>query len=164
MCKNMNERKKRKNSGAGFYIALCCCVAAIGIVGFINSQKQAQETPIALELPSVRPTAPPVTTPTPKAETIPDTEAVEAGAIKIVEKKITPTPEPTEKIPDKSDENTDIIEAGENEDFYDGEIVESISIARQPKFIMPANGEIVCGFYECYLRIQFTIEFKLIHI
>jgi len=142
----MNEKRKRKNSGAGFYIALCCCVAAIGIVGFINSEKKQHEEPITLNIPTIYPTAKPLPTPSEAVDLIPYEEAAEAVSPKIVEKKVVETPEPTEYIPDKSSENTDIIEAGENEDFYDGEIVESISIAKQPKFVMPAEGTIVCGF------------------
>ena len=38
--------KKNNNSKKlpGFYIALCCCVIAIGAVGFIAQNREAQST------------------------------------------------------------------------------------------------------------------------
>ena len=134
--RDKNDNKK-KSSGVGFYVALCCCIAAIGTVGFINTKKaEKNSAPVKptekVQVQTVLPTLPPPV----------QSEAVAAQAPKevIVTES---TPKPT-KAPEKKE--VDVIENGENEDFYDGDIVESVSIAKQPKFLMPADGEVCCGF------------------
>lgn len=141
----MNDKKdnKKKSDRVGFYIALCCCIAAIGTVGFINtrkSEKQAAALPktefFSSEKENSLPTLPPAKTP-PVAEV---SKTVTTEAPKIEESTVKPIPTETEN-PD-----VDVIEIGESTEFYDGETVESVSIAKQPKFLLPANGEICCGF------------------
>ena len=131
----VNKDNKKKSGGVGFYIALCCCIAAIGTVGFINTKRSekihiAEATEKAKTVTdAVMPTLPP-----PKPS-----EAVAAQAPKEV---AVSTPKPTKA----AEESVDVIENGEDESFYDGDTVESVSIAKQPKFSMPAEGEICCGF------------------
>jgi murein DD-endopeptidase MepM/ murein hydrolase activator NlpD len=44
----MRKQDKKKNgllNGPGFYIALCCCVLAIGLVGYFNESNNKSKTP-----------------------------------------------------------------------------------------------------------------------
>lgn len=147
-----NKKKKKNNTGAGFYIALCCCVAAIGIVGFVNTRRrQASEE---LPAPTARSMQLPTITISPdlKPESKPVNDSIEAQAPKLEEESDTSDAAPASaapvhtKAPAAATEEPDVIESGEDLSFYDGNVVESISIAQQPKFIMPADGEICCGF------------------
>lgn len=126
------DNKSKKNTGAGFYIALCCCVAAMGIVGFVNSTKnQTTEEVIEDEfMHEIERVVLPEAT---------DTPAVEASANKTVDENATVKPQ-------KQDVDADVIEYGEDESFYEGEVVQSITMADKPEFIMPVNGEICRGF------------------
>ena len=128
----MKDNKNKKNTGAGFYLALCCCVAAMGIVGFVNSQKEKESEPFPIT--DVKKPELPVITLAPE----PLEEAVEAKAPKIVEEEDT-------KAKVKS-EDADVIETGENVEFYEGDVLEAISPAELPKFKMPAKGEVCTGF------------------
>lgn len=137
----MKDDKKKKNTGAGFYIALCCCVAAMGIVGFVNSQKTIEEpVPMPTEYVAMTPTI----TLNPLVEEDDGEEVQDVSAPKIIEEK-NEVSDNTDKI-SVVDENTDVIELGEDEEFYDGEVVPSITIADKPRFIMPVDGEICNGF------------------
>lgn len=145
----MKENKEtKKNGGVGFYLALCCCVAAIGIVGFYNSTKEEVPTedtvPISTEkvmkLPVI--TLPPieedVAEPEKKNETqiVPETEQVISMPYTATE---------TEKA-NVETEDFDVIEYGENSEFYDGDVIESVSLAETPAFMFPVIGE-VCKKY-----------------
>lgn len=146
-----DKKKKKNNTGAGFYIALCCCVAAIGIVGFVNTKRrQAQEE---LPAPTARSMQLPTITISPdlKPESSPADDIIEAQAPKLAEESPESAPPASAapaktKAPKAAAEEPDVIESGEDLSFYEGDVVESISIAQQPRFIIPAKGEICCGF------------------
>ncbi len=135
----MSDKKKKNN--IGFYIALCCCVGVIGIVGYFSDR---EETKVA----SLSSTEEPVVTikPTP------------SSSKKTEEDKPSPTLSPTvsEKKEKETaslieediiiDENIDVLEKGEEEIFYDGETVESVFLNSDPSFIMPTEGEITESF------------------
>ncbi len=129
----MKDNKNKKNGGAGFYLALCCCVAAMGIVGFVNSQKENDD--YGLPISNVEKAEMPVITLAPE----PAEEIVEAEAPKLVEEKSEEEGKSEEKEPE-------IIETGESVEFYEGDVLEAISPAEVPKFSMPAQGEICKGF------------------
>ena len=128
----MKDNKNKKNTGAGFYLALCCCVAAMGIVGFVNSQKEKIAEPFPIT--DVKKPEMPVITLAPE----PAENVVEAKASKVVEEE-----ETKEKV---SIEDAEIIETGENVEFYEGDVLEAISPAELPKFKMPLKGEVGTGF------------------
>ncbi len=129
----MKDNKNKKNTGAGFYLALCCCVAAMGIVGFVNSQKENDDP--GLPVPDTNKVEMPVITLAPK----PVTETVEAQAPKLVEEK-------KEEKKEQNAEDMEVIETGENIEFYEGDVLEAISPADIPEFLMPVKGEICKGF------------------
>ncbi len=151
----LTDNKNKKNSNGGFYIALCCCVAAIGIVGFVNTRKNTDTANTAVPAPtqpsytehSIMPTLPPLPeTAEEVAKSVTDAEET-AVETETEEPEVTPSPEPEKTEPaDAAAEETDVIESGENLDFYDGPVVESVSVAESPQFAMPAEGEICCGF------------------
>lgn len=130
----MNEKKK---NNIGFYIALCCCVGIIGIVGYFADREENQ-------IASVNSTQKPIVTikPTP------------SPSEKIKEQTPLPTLSPTvsEKTEIETaslieeelvlDEDVDVLEKGEPEEFYDGETVESVFLNSDPSFILPTEGEI----------------------
>ena len=42
----MNKEKKHKNKKfPGFYIALCCCVLAIGAAGYLSERHESERVP-----------------------------------------------------------------------------------------------------------------------
>ena len=130
-------KDNKKKTGAGFYIALCCCVAALGIVGFVNTQKEKAEEYANSETKDIADSFPVITLP---EESTPP--VVEVQAEKVVEPE-TETNEAEEK---DIFENADVIEAGENPEFYDGAVVESVSIKDTPVFTFPVEGEICHKF------------------
>lgn len=134
-----DNNKKKKSSGSGFYVALCCLVAAIGVVGFLNSRNEEVPTENTKPVPTAKVMSVPVITVEPVQEEVPAaTEAAPVAAPKIHEVE-------TFK-PDISDEYTDVIEAGENVEFYDGPIVESVSIIDTPSFVIPVDGDVCFDF------------------
>ncbi|MBQ7975087.1 MAG: M23 family metallopeptidase [Clostridia bacterium] len=136
----MKENNKKKKTGAGFYIALCCCVAAMGIVGFVNTQNKQLEEQMNSDSAGEIESMPVITLPPePSSEPVVEVEAQKVAEIKQAEKK--PETE-TENIY----ENADVIESGENAEFYDGAVVESVSIKDTPVFTMPVDGEICHKF------------------
>ncbi len=132
-------KDNKKKTGAGFYIALCCCVAAMGIVGFVNTQKEKAEIQINSDTADKAESFPVVALPE-----ISEEPAVGVQAQKIAE----PKAEKKEKEPEEEDifENADVIEAGENPEFYDGPVIESVSIKDTPVFAIPVDGEICHKF------------------
>lgn len=132
-------KEKKKNNNVGFYIALCCCVGIIGIVGYFADREEQ-------EIADLNPTKPPITTikPTPK----PTQKAEDIVPVPTLSPTV--TPKQTEALPasvtveEEIDFETDIdvLEKGEPEEFYEGETVESVSINSDPDFILPAEGQI----------------------
>lgn len=142
------KKEKKKNSGAGFYIALCCCVAAMSIVGFVNSKKDVADKSEAEDYIASYPEI----TITP----INEEEYIETAAQKVIEEE--PEKEKSENSKPEKSVDADIIEAGENHDFYDGEVVESVSIADKPEFIMPVNGTVCCDYSDGKLVYDTVME------
>lgn len=132
-------KNDKKKTGAGFYIALCCCVAAMGIVGFVNTQREKSDVQMNTDTSDVAESFPVITLPE-----VSEMPVVETEAKKVAE----PKPEKKEKEPEKKDifEDADVIEAGENPEFYDGAVIESISIKDKPVFTIPVDGEICHKF------------------
>ncbi len=96
----MRDKSRRRSffKGSGFYIAVCCCVLAIGIIGYFGTQPDESgdiaavssptpmrtpvptAQPIAIATPASVPTEPPielVETPAPIAETVEEVEEYE---------------------------------------------------------------------------------------
>lgn len=134
----MNEKKK---NNIGFYIALCCCVGVIGIVGYFADREEknlanvnSSEKPIVTIKPE--PTPSEKTTDEKPLPTLSPTvsEKKEIEAASIVEEEL------------NLDEDVDVLEKGEPEEFYDGETVESVFLNSDPSFILPTEGEITEAF------------------
>jgi len=132
----MKQDNNSKKSGKNFYTVLCCCIAAIGIVGYISSVRTREyktsfnadnvSVPEMPTLPAIKKTEPELPSPTAK-----------------------PTPVPTQAPPETpapASEADNVIESGENPEFYDGNVIESVSIVSTPEFIFPVEGEICRGF------------------
>ena len=147
----MDNRKKKGLNGPGFYIALCCCVIAIGMAGYFTSRNEETNPDNVMEVPSATQTpaaatpiptvavesaAPAPQTEAPAVQQTPDTAPV-SGPADIYE----PEDSGTDAI-DYNNENIDIIEAGEPVEFYDGEVVDAVTINEDPVFLRPVEGEI----------------------
>lgn len=133
----MNEKNKNKK-GTGFYIALCCCAALIALIGYFTDRegekvKPVNNTPeIILETEEEPSPTPEIVTPKPTLSP------------SVSEKKEKASVQNEEELPvfDEKNENLEILEKGEPEEFYEGEILESVFINKDPSFILPAEGEI----------------------
>ncbi len=136
----MSEKTKNNKKNTGFYIALCCCVGIIGIVGYFTNR---EEQKIAKVNPSQSPA---VINPTPKTTKTPEEKPLPTLSPTVEPKEIKEEAVAVSSIEeveiDIDDENTDILEKGEPLEFYDGETVESVSINQDPSFILPVDGEI----------------------
>jgi len=150
------NKKGKKDNTKGFYIAVCCCVVALGITGYIsNSSRQNQIETLSL------PETPPSTTPSPT----PTENNVKVSSENLTKiNQLLPTaPIPTEvpkrtELPEQDSETVietstytdpddfDIVEVGEPQEFYDNDISTSITINSDPNFIMPVKGEILSDF------------------
>lgn len=122
----MSKEKKRNAKLPGFYIAVCCCVLAIGAAGYFTQKKQAVNTSKTVTnvaestpLPTVAPTK------------IPVSSAME---------RVTPTPVPmtatTPKAEDFAEDNPDL------------EVSVTAAAEDMLIFVMPAAGEILEQYSE----------------
>lgn len=153
---NMREKKKNANNSA-FYIALCCCVGIIGLVGYLTNQsskdvtekKVAEEQKVLQEpiketvkeeekqeeqLSSSEAENKPLPTLSPVVEKNDDSVAV-AAKIDIEEDEAI-------KEIDVNGEDVNVLEKGEPEEFYEGETVESVRLNPDIEFLLPVDGEI----------------------
>lgn len=130
---NMSNSENKKKLPI-FYIALCCCVLAIGFGGYISekSEIEKEDTPAEITLSEI--------------EDSDDTSPV-SETIVIEEPTQTPSPEPeisTETQPSSAE--------GEVADYtFDNPDTEATAIivnAEEPYFHMPVGGEILEGFSE----------------
>ena len=128
MSKSENNKKKL----SGFYIALCCCVLAIGFGGFFMDTEKT-EAPETIEISSSIPNIEDTDQAKPVSETI------------VVEETITPSPEP-ETEPQT---NTTLPEAESVDYTFENPDTEATAIvvnAEEPYFHMPVGGEILDGY------------------
>lgn len=118
----MNKEKNQKAKLPGFYIAVCCCVLAIGAAGYFTQKKQTVRTSSSVQTaedssprPTVSPTKIPISSIPEKADN-------------------TPSPKPAENI--------DITEdfAADNPDL---EASVTVSAEEILSFVMPASGEVL---------------------
>lgn len=131
----MSDKSKKQNNL--FYIALCCCVGVIGITGYLANKKEKEnlepENKAVLQVPDE--TKPPVKTPEPTITPLPTlSPVISEPKTEVVSSEIT------------GEEIIDVIELGEDETFYDGKTVESVSVNEDPVFVLPADGHIGDGF------------------
>lgn len=130
----MNEKKNKNNMG--FYIALCCCVGVIGIVGYFADREEKVASVNSTQNPIV--TVKPLPTPTQEVKeekplptlspTVSEKKEIKAASIIEEETELT--------------EDVDVLEKGEPKEFYDGETVEAVFLNSDPEFILPTEGEI----------------------
>lgn len=118
----MNKEQNQKTKLPGFYIAVCCCVLAIGAAGYFTQKKQSVNTSSAVQ----------------NAE---DTTPVTT---------VLPTKIPISSIPERSIETPAPIPASniiEAEDFAEDnpDLEASVTAAAEEilSFVMPAAGEIL---------------------
>lgn len=130
----MSNSKNNKKRLSGFYIALCCCVLAIGFGGFITEKDKK-----------------PVNAPTEEQAVITQTEKKDVSVPvneTIVVEEPTPTAssvaeQPQEPISTPVPETTPIDYTFENPDTEATAIVVN---AEEPYFHMPVGGEILDGY------------------
>ncbi len=149
-----NKKGKKENS-KGFYIAVCCCVAALGITGYISNQSKIKHS----ETMSLTEPTNTATAPTPK----PTEKAVETPVptnsptkLPLPEAPVS-TPIPTD-LPEQKNitvietsaytdpDDFDIVEVGEPQEFYADNITTSVTVNSDPNFIMPVKGDITSEF------------------
>ena len=144
-----NNRKNKKQNSKGFYIAVCCCVIVLGITGYITNQKKS----ITYEKSIPGPTqeiAKITHTPSPEPKTTTAPQPTETASEPTKEIPL-PTVLPTQRaetvtttINDPDD--FDIVEVGEPVEFYEDNVMTSVTINADPDFIMPVIGETAEGF------------------
>lgn len=74
----MEHKRTKKSDGSGFYIAVCCCILVIALIGYANnvSRKNAEEQKLLTEEAGEATVVPEITpTPTAAATAEPDTSA-----------------------------------------------------------------------------------------
>ena len=127
----MQEKKKNDRRLSGFYIALCCCVLAIGAAGYVSESLSARransvaknvDAPTPLPNPTAMPTAEPLPTP---AEVSVFSEEAPPEILDIAE--LVPTAEPEE---DYTFDNPDVEAVNGEAQIQDG-------------ITLPVNGEIL---------------------
>lgn len=130
-----NENKTKKLSG--FYIALCCCVLAIGVAGYLTEQHTSRDASVVMNTENY------------EAENVfSDTLATFAPVIEVTAAPV-PEKEVTEETAEEVTETAAIEEyAVDNPDVEDGAIMVS---SEQPAFIMPLSGEVLEQFTEVLL-------------
>lgn len=119
----MSKEQNRNAKLPGFYIAVCCCVLAIGAAGYFTQKKQAVNTSKAVTNvadSTPRPTSAPTKIPV---------SSIPAGSAS------TPAPLPT------------VAAVAETEDFAEDnpDLEASVTVAAEDiiTFVMPATGEIL---------------------
>lgn len=130
----MQNKKKNAKKLPGFYIALCCCVLALGAAGYFSEQLSARKASTVaenVEIPTPPPTAEPIT------ETLPPPEEVSVFSEDTPPEILTPSePIPTEPpvtAEDYTEDNPDIEEVNASKNVDES-------------FTIPANGEILQGY------------------
>lgn len=126
-----NESKKTSNRLPIFYIALCCCVLAIGVAGYISESFTSSETSTVsnnAEIYTPRPvyTVSPTAAPVPTEETVLSNEYIEDETVPVSEEVFSE---------DYTFDNPDIIEANAATEVYEA-------------VILPVEGEISAPYTE----------------
>lgn len=148
-----NNKKGKKQNSKGFYIAVCCCVAALGITGYLtnkskteksntmslpeptNTASQSTPAPTQKSLPTLAPTVSPTPLPLPDPTDLPydPTELPVQKSETVIETSTDP-------------DDFDIVEVGEPYEFYQDNITTSVTVNSDPNFIMPVKGETAEAF------------------
>lgn len=131
MNKEQNNSETRKLPG--FYIAVCCCVLAIGAAGYFTQREEAKRTSVAVT----------------------DAEETSAPTISAVPTKI-PASEKKETVPPKPEQITPMPEvktaSASLEDYTEDnpDLQASVTVEAEETvtFSKPANGEILAGYSE----------------
>jgi len=122
----MNKEQNKKAKLPGFYIAVCCCVLAIGAAGYFTQKKQAVNTSTAVENAD-------------KSTPVPTAQPTKIPISSVPERPVQ-TPEP--EVP-----ASNIVEA---EDFAvdnpDLEASVTASAEEVLSFVMPVSGEILAQY------------------
>ena len=139
---NDNENKITKKL-PGFYIALCCCVLAIGVAGYFSEKSNLQKKETKNQVASVD-----TITDTTQNDTILN-ESTPVSDTVIIEEPTQPQQEIIEEIP--QEENMEVNYSSDvSPDFTlnnpDVEETAIIVNAEEPYFNMPSGGEILQGF------------------
>jgi len=121
------EQNKKKNQ-TGFYIAVCCCVMVLGITGYVTNRNKTQNSNLPQPTQQVaKITHSPAYTPTPTQEVSAPLPVQQAETV----------------ISTMSDpEQIDIVETGEPSEFYEENVITSVTQNPDPTFIMPIEGKI----------------------
>lgn len=140
------ENQKATKKLSGFYIALCCCVLAIGLAGYFterHSEKAAEVVSREVSEATARPVFSNeiINVSEPVSETLPEAEVKDEEAEAAAELN---TDENSEASNDENEAELNSYEV-DNPDFEGGAITVS---SEQPAFIMPVNGEILEPYSE----------------
>ncbi|MBQ7574163.1 MAG: M23 family metallopeptidase [Clostridia bacterium] len=111
----MNKEEQQTKRLPIFYIALCCCVIAIGVAGYLTEKNTNSQSGESLVYDSSAP--------------LPQTDTIVQNPV-------------SDTVPASSNE-TDIEETEEVTNNTSEETVEAAAIENVPAFTMPANGEIL---------------------
>jgi len=137
-----NQNKKTNNRLPVFYIALCCCVLAIGVAGYVSDSLSADEVMSISEDTEIF-TPEPTFTVTP-IETPEPTEAVEVFNEEIPEIPVSVDMYEDEEVFDYTYDNPDIAEV--NAHVFDGFIMPLDGKILQPYSPTPYYNDVMCDW------------------
>ena len=132
-----NEQKKETRKLPGFYIAVCCCVLAIGAAGYFTQREEAKHTSVAV---NDQEDSNPIYTPEPIATALPTKIPVSS----IPEAEPIITEQPAEEAVSTS------VQAAIADDYTldnpDLEASITVSAEEAVSFVKPAAGEILSQY------------------
>ncbi len=153
----MREKSRRRGffRGSGFYIAVCCCVLAIGVMGYLTNRSDYRDNgDIASET-----TAEPVYTPSGTLAPLytPDAVAVDRETI-VLEPEPTKAPEPTEAPEEESEPD----EPASADVVVDESLIYSEPVAGETveQFILPNDGEILCHYTDALVYNEYLGDWR----
>ncbi len=142
-----NQEKQESKRLPGFYIALCCCVIAVGTAGYFtrrasDDKDTADNTAVQERMPEA--------TEMVSGLAREDAVSAEARSGNVEDERpsiyIAPTPEP-EQAPVSAPQVIYEDMSGAGNDDTD-EAAEAAALFTSPAFVLPASGEILDGFSE----------------
>ena len=112
----MEHKKAKKHDGGGLYIAICCCILVIALIGYANNlaQKQKEDEKILTEQAGENIIAPEIETPAPTKTPLP------------VRSETAVTPPPVKEEVPAANQNS--------------------AKAEEPLLSVPVSGSILCAF------------------
>lgn len=172
----MRERSRKKSffKGSGFYIAVCCCVLAIGVFGYFSNSGDAPDdnsSDIAISSsPSPSPSSS-LRLENGTLPVLPDEDTVQTDS-DVIYSEPDPTPVPTETpAPEPTAEPADTDDTAITEDNIavssdtvvdEALIYESVAADAEviEQFILPVTGDILCHYTDSLVYNEYLGDWR----